>query len=116
MGFSKSYFRYYELELRGDGTGLCAITFVDHYAQLLRVTTWSLDGYQLTVSLTGVDTGTEPMYMRGRASGYDLVLKVGGQDGSWSESLHLHRKDWVDAKARSTSERIERFKAKEGKK
>jgi hypothetical protein len=82
-GCSEGLQEFARLELKEDGTGLLAMSFLPNSpAQAYRVKSWSQRGFQIDVVLEPVDAEAEPIHL----------TNVGG--GGESLELEVHGRTW----------------------
>ena len=104
IGYTNDDLNFYRVTLRKDGTGLCAFVFVREPAQLYEITKWTIKGLDIKFTLKPIDADAEPIYMHGRADGWQLYLTVGGE--GWARDLKLRRQSDVESALKRVTERM----------
>jgi hypothetical protein len=112
IGFDNDELVFTRLDLRSDFTGFCArvspadISLHEYGVAGYRVTKWGLDQWKFSIMFTPITTNAEPIFMRGRLSGWSLHLEVGGTNGQWKRDVILYREARLDDVNQETRERI----------
>ena len=101
------------LDLRADFTGYCAYvapqdsTIHQFGVHVYRVTRWALDGDQINISLTSVNSHDENIYLKGRVGHLVFHLEIGGTDRKWKEQVILRKESQMQASNLETKNKIE---------
>jgi hypothetical protein len=112
IGFDNDELNFTRLDLRPDFTGYCArvspadTSLHEYGVDGYRVTKWGLDKWKFSVTLTPATTNAEPIYLRGRYSGFSLRLEVGGTNGQWKRDVILYRESRMDGANQETRGKI----------
>ena len=107
IGFNEDDLYYYRLTLNTNGTGICANTFVNDPARLYSVTHWTLNGYNIDISLKPIDANAEPIWMKGKTAGGRLNLEIGGKTLKWKRKLKMYIESDVHDKYEKVKARME---------
>jgi len=101
------------LDLRPDFTGYCAHvappdSIVHQSAvHVYRVTRWTVDGWQINVDLTPIDSRDESIYLKGRMHFLSLQLDIGGASRKWHEQVVLRKEALIQSSNQETKDKIE---------
>lgn len=112
VGFDADELMFTRLDLRSDFTGYCArvspadTSLHEYGVDGYRVTKWGLDGWKFIITLSPTTTNAEPIYLRGRYSGFSLHLEVGGTNGQWKRDVVLHRESRLDGANQEARDKI----------
>jgi len=112
IGFDDDELYFTRLDLRSDFTGYCArvspadTSLHEYGVEGYRVTKWGLDGWKFIITLAPATTNAEPIYLRGRYSGFSLRLEVGGTNGQWKRDVVLYRESRLDGANQETRDKI----------
>lgn len=110
VGYDENGLNFCRLELNADGTGFFATTFVDDPAELHLVQEWSVNEFDIKLTLAPVDDKREPIYLRGGAGWDRMKLEMGGIRIGWKRELILvQEQPWLE-KNKRVQERIEKYR------
>ena len=110
VGYQEVGLEFCRLELDADGKGFFASTVLDQPAQLHLVKDWSVNEFDIKLTLTPVDDKREPIYLRGQAGWDRMKLEMGGIRIGWKRELILVREQpWLE-KNKRVQERIEKYR------
>jgi hypothetical protein len=97
IGFDTDELYFSRLDLRPDSTGILArVSPADTIlhqdgVHVYRVTSWSVDGWNITMQLSPLSNATKVGYVKGRIGLASLRLTMGGPEyGGWKEQLLLY--------------------------
>lgn len=110
IGYDQDRLFFCRLELEEKGKGFFAKAYVDHPAVLYTVESWSLDAFELKISLLPVDRDAYPIYLKGSAGFSQLTLEMGEANSRWRRELTLFNERMLKAKSGRTLERIDKYK------
>jgi len=100
---------WYRLELGPNGTGRCAVAFVDQPARLYRVTSWTLVGYDLRIVMVQADSLSPmpPKTITGTATKHSLDVVSTEGPGYGESKLVLRDALYVERRAKRTRDLLE---------
>jgi hypothetical protein len=115
QGYSEDELEFARLDLKSDGTGALAVSFLpDSPADLYRVPRWSLDRYRLRIDLEPMGPEDDPIALEdvsGSHTSLNLVIKeVHGS--SWSRKMTLYSEEEFQRRAGETRKRLESLPSK----
>lgn len=99
IGFDVEAGFYYRLVLKPEG-GHFAYVFSDYPPRSYNVAAWSLKESTIDINLTNVSAAAKTMHVLGRASSYDLDVKIEGDDGNWTQKVVLFREENILSKVK----------------
>lgn len=114
IGFDLDELHFTRLELRPDSTGFLArvaptdTILHDNGVHVYRLTSWSVDGWNVAIQMSPVSNAANVGYVRGRAGLASLRLTIGGpENGGWKEQLLLYPEARITVSNQETKEKIE---------
>jgi len=112
IGFDDDELFFSRLDLRSDFTGYLArvsprdTILHDYGVFAYRVTKWTVDDWNLDISLTPATPKAESIQVRGHYNGFSLRLEITGTDGLWKRNVVLDREVRETAANKETREKI----------
>ena len=90
VGYEESGLDFYRLDLRPDGTGFLAVTYMAHPPEVHRVARDELQKFKVRFTLTPLSEVSEPLTLKGDFyySAFELTVS-GAHKLKWSRKLHL---------------------------
>ncbi len=106
---------YFRLQLTEDGTGLCGLyESIRSSTRLYEVTEWTLDGYDIEVTLEPIDPDAWPVTMKGTATRQWLYLKLGdGRRHGWRTKATLEPESLIESAMGSAKKRMQDYRRPE---
>ena len=97
---------YFRLELDDSGNGFLVVQYLPRKPpRLYEVSVSRLKGYDIAFDVRAVDSGAEPIFLRGKATSLALDLTVGGIERTWKRRIFLEPEDRVLQRIRDVTER-----------
>lgn len=97
IGVDADELAFTRLELQPNSTGFLArvgrtdTILHDQGVHLWRVTSWSIDGWNIVIHVSPISNAYSVRYVKGRADWLSLRLTMGGpENGGWKEQLLLY--------------------------
>ena len=99
---------YFRLELKADGTGLCALhERIRSGSRLYEITKWTLKEYDIEITLKPIDPDAWPVTMKGKAISSALRLELGdGRRNGWRAKCTLEPERVIEAAMESAKRRM----------
>ena len=106
---------YFRLELKTDGTGLCALYQRSRRnSRLYHVTKWTLKDYDIEITLKPIDTDAWPVTMKGTAISSALRLELGDRrKNGWRAKATFERESVIESAMESAQRRMQDFSKSE---
>jgi len=118
VGYS-DYDDFYRIDLRPDFTGYFAEvapprSVIHKYGtSTYRITHWSLEGFNLVVSVVPADSKTEGIRLKGTVGAFDVLrLEASGTTNRWKRKLVLYSEDQTRISSEETRDAIKRVEGK----
>ena len=108
-GFDESRLRFGRLELKEDGTGLLAISYLpQNPPRIYRVKQWSQRRFRLEVAVEPAEPEAEPISLQNVVHlGESLELEVHGEGRGWSRKMTLFNESKFLNRAKAAKESLE---------
>lgn len=102
---------YFRLELKADGTGLCALyERIRSSSRLYEVTKWTLKDYDIEITLKPIDADAWPVTMKGTAVWSSLRLELGdGRKNGWRAKSTFERESVIESAMESAKRRMQDY-------
>jgi hypothetical protein len=106
---------YFRLELKADGTGICALYQRSRSdSRLYQVTKWTLKDYDIEITLKPIDADAWPVTMKGTAISSALRLQLGdGRKNGWRAKTTFERESVIESAMESAKRRMQDFSKSE---
>lgn len=105
-GSPQSTLEYFRLELDESGRGILVVQYLPGYpASLYEVSSTKLNGYKISFEVQAMDSGAEPIFLRGEALPFQLNLEVGGVERTWKKKIILEKEARVLERIQVVTER-----------
>jgi len=97
---------FFRLELDKEGVGLLTVQYLPHHpAVAYRVLKTSLSKYRVTFVLNPLESGAEPIFLRGEAYPGTMYLEVGNPKNNWKRDIFLETEQSVLARLKAVTDR-----------
>lgn len=103
---------YFRLELKADGTGLCALYLRSNSkSRLFEVTKWTLKDYDIEITLKPIDSDAWPVTMKGTAISSALRLQLGdGRKDGWRAKTTFERERVIESAMENAKRRMQGYR------